>query len=189
MEQTRTVATFADADRANTAADALRDADIDADLEERHAPVEDDADGTGATGVAVRVGRDDEDRAREILESEFDNLPEEGGAEWGDENPFSDTNPEEEEQWEEMTEGLHCPECGSKNVGLGSPLFQAVGTALVISFAAVFVIPSGYRQYGIALWGIILAAFLLGLGLRKFPLVCKECGHIGNRPEFDPTTD
>lgn len=185
MEQTLTVATFEDADRAHTAAEALRDADIDADLEERHAPVGDDVEGDGATGVAVRVDRDDEDRAGEILESEFEDLPEE----WGDENPFSETNPEEEEEWEEMTEGLHCPNCGSKDIGLGSPLFQAVGTAVVITFAAVFLIPSGYRQYGIAVWGVLLAIFLFGLGLRKFPLVCKECGYVGDRPDFDPTTD
>ncbi len=187
MDETETVASFRDLDRGDRAAEMLREADIDVEIDEVEPPEAEPSGGDDPqAGVVLRVGADGGERARELLEQEY-------GSEvvvdedWAEETPFSDTSPEEEEEWQEMTEGIHCPNCGGKDLGLGTPLFQALGTAVVVSFAAVFLIPAGYRQYGIAVWGLLLLAFLYGLAFRRFHFVCKECGYTGPRRDFDPT--
>ena len=187
MDDRRVIATFDTSDEAEQAADLLRDEEVAVDLEE--APEIDDDSmiaTSGSGGMLLQVRADDEERAREVLGPDFDEaiVPE-----TDETDPFSETDPLEEEEWEEMTEGLHCPECHSKDLGLGTPIFQGLVVAVIVAFGAMFVVPDHLSTLALTAWGILLVVLVAGLGMRRFPLVCKECGHRGLRHEFDPTQD
>ncbi|MFB6373252.1 MAG: hypothetical protein ABEN55_09085 [Bradymonadaceae bacterium] len=188
MDETRIIATFDSPDDAETAADRLRQADIDVDLEEA-AQIGGDALMAGdSAGTALRISRGEEDRAREVLGDTHDEALAPEIDEDAD-DPFSDTDPAEEEEWEEITEGLHCPECHSKDLGLGTPVFQGIVAAIVVTSVAVFLVPEPIATWAMGAWSLLLVILLIGLGLRRFPLVCKECGYTGPRHAFDPTTE
>jgi len=188
MDRTRVIATFDTAAEAEEAADRLEEADIDVDLEEATRIGGESLVAGGSPGVALRIAGEDEQQARELLGDEYaDALAPVLDEETDD--PFSDTDPGEEEEWEEITEGLHCPNCHSKDLGLGTPSFQLVVAGVVVTFLALFLVPDAYGNWALAAWGLMLTILVLGLGLRRFPLVCKECGHTGLRHKFDPTED
>ena len=187
------VASFEKPHEAELAANELRAADIDVNVL--------DANTVGANlrlsgalgGVKLQVPGPEAEEAREILEEVedldlSDEIPDDAFDEEFEEE-FGEVDEEESEEWEEMKKGLHCPECGSKEVGIGSPTFHTYTAITLFALGGMFWTPPEYRQIAGGAFVLLFAGGGIAFFLRLFPVVCKECGHSGSRADFDPTVD
>lgn len=169
---------------AHRAATELEDSGIAVDVVDDEIVSADPLLANAVGGVKLRVHESDAARAREILEGERDGtLEEDSFPETADFDPLE---PDEEEEWNEITDGLRCPKCESQAVGF-EPLSMMAWVAAM----------GGFFSLGLSLPSLTPGtAFLSGSGLlaggvwllifRKFPLACKECQHWGARSRFDP---
>lgn len=180
MEDAVVVGTFNDARAAEEAADALRNADITVDLGGSRG-----GGGDLLGSIELRVDSDQAERAREILGATASNGSD-PNEQPDEEDPFADIDENEEQEWDEVTRGLHCPECESREVGVGSPYLYGYLTTAVVVFAAIFLLPKLASYFGV-IFMIWIAIGIWASAKKKFPLHCKECGHAGDRGEFDPT--
>lgn len=187
MEERVVVKTFWKPTFAHRAATELEDAGIPAEVVDDEIVSADPLLANAVGGVKLRVHRSQADRAREILEGERDGSLDDG--EVPESAEFDPLSEDEEEEWEEMTEGLRCPECGSKSIGF-EPLSML---AWVVLTAGPFLL-GGFVPGVSPIGRLASTAGLLGGGiwlliLRKFPLACKDCQHWGARKRFDPRAE
>lgn len=189
MDDKVIVASYIKPHQAELAATKLRDSNIPVDILDDKTVSADPILGNAVGGVKLQVAEEDADRAQELLADERDgSLDDELSGEDLDEE-FEELDEEESEEWDEMTKGLHCPECGSKSVSISSPILHGYIALTLFVFFSPFWLPPGLTNYAFA--ALVLLAFVgtWAFILRKFPLHCKECGHSGKRPDFDPTVD
>lgn len=188
MPEFVTVRTYDAPTPAKLAATALEDADIEVRVVDDEIVAADPLLSQAYGGVKLEVPEPQVERAREILADERDGALEEDVADIEDEDyePLSD---EEKEEWEEVTEGLRCPECASESVGLDPVwmwgwLFGSIG----LLFSGPLW-PKSVPLGGCVAGSVLGFIGMWALILRKFPLACKDCNHSDSREAFDPTSE
>lgn len=187
MDEYVVVKTFWKPTFAHRAATELEDAGIPAEVVDDEIVSADPLLANAVGGVKLRVHQSHGERAREILEGERDGSLDDG--EFPESADFDSLSEEEQEEWEEMTEGLRCPKCGSQSIGF-EPLSML---AWVVLTAGPFFL-GGFVPGATPVGRLASTAGLLGGGiwlliLRKFPLACKDCQHWGARSRFDPRAE
>jgi len=183
MNDLVTVKVFDKPTRAYRAATELEASDIEVRVVDDEIGAADPLLAQAYGGVKLKVREAQAERAHEILADQRDGavddavFPEEAGFE-----EFSDA---EKSEWEEITRGIHCPECGSTSIGLDPASFVGWigGSSAMMSTFLWWPSSVPYAQ----LLGAVV--FVIGVGavlIQKFPYACKDCQHAALRDEFTP---
>lgn len=178
-----TVKTFDKPTRAHRAATELEAAEIEVRVVDDEIVAADPLLAQAYGGVKLKVHESQVDQAREILADERDGAVDD--AEFPEEAGFEEFSEEEKSEWDEITRGMHCPECGSTSIGLDPLMFFGWigGSGAVLSTFLWWPASVPYAQ----LLGAVL--FVVGLGavlIQKFPYSCKECQYVALRDHFTP---
>lgn len=188
MEDSVVVATVDSMDQARDLVEELASVDIEADIGEGQNTG--DLPAVAGGGIDVVVAADTADRARDHLADARDGWLEDAEPADGDEEPApASLSDEEEQQWEEVKRGTACPECGSQQLGLGTPTFKGFWAVTILSLAVAIWFGGAV---GTVATGLFLFLFAVGVWMlfgRHFSVVCKECGYTGPRSDFEPDTD
>ena len=183
MDNTVVVRSYDRPHEAELDANRLREADIEVSVEDDNLVGNDPLLSNAVGGVKLRVAEEDADRAVDVLEEEREASLEADEIEG---TPFEELEEDQEREWEEMTRGRRCPECGSQSLGLGSPKFQGFVAMMLGSFICAYVLPQPGASASILLFLTLLVVGFFGSFMGLFPLKCKECDYVGERSVFEP---
>jgi hypothetical protein len=183
MDNTVVVRSYDRPHEAELDANRLRKADIEVSVEDDQLVGNDPLLANAVGGVKLRVAQEDADRAVEVLEEEREASLDADEIEG---TPFEELEEDQEREWEEMTRGRRCPECGSQSLGLGTPMFHGFAAVMLGSFISAYILPQPWASASMLLFLTLLVVGFFGSFMGLFPLKCKECDYVGKRSAFEP---
>jgi hypothetical protein len=174
-EDTVLLTTFSDAMQANIAKGQLEEEGYHASLSDEEIVDTNPLLGSAVGGVKLWVPESEAPGARQVLEDATDDsdpleLEDDELLELDDEDKLPETI-------------LTCPKCGSQDISF-APSFSVFWAIVVLSVAVPIALPVS-KAIGFAVTGGLVLVGVLLMGLRKFPLQCKDCAERGARAHFE----